>query len=209
MSRRAARVASRMEARSRKAAQSEATRAALMEVARELFTERGYAGVGTEEIVRRAKVTRGALYHHFRDKKDLFRAVHEQLEAEMAEKIAKQFGDGGIDDPIELLADGARTFLDHCTEPLARVVLVDAPSVLGWEEWREIDERHGLGLVMAGLQAAMAAGAIREQPVKPLAHLILGALGEAGMLIANAEDPKATRAQVEPPLLALLGGLRS
>jgi AcrR family transcriptional regulator len=180
-----------------------------MKVARKLFAERGYAAVGTEEIVQRAKVTRGALYHHFRDKKDLFRAVHEQLEGEMAEKIGRQLAEGDLSDPIELLAEGARTFLDHTTEPVARITLVDAPSILGWEEWRAIDEKHGMGLVMAGLQGAIAAGVIRDQPVKPLAHLLLAALGEAGMLIANAEDPKATRAEVEVPLVALLDGLRA
>jgi AcrR family transcriptional regulator len=197
-----------VEARSRRAEQSEATRAALLKVARKLFAEHGYAGVGTEEIVQRAKVTRGALYHHFRDKKDLFRAVHEQLEAEMAEKIGRQLAEGNLSDPLELLAEGARTFLDHTTGPLARITLVDAPSVLGWEEWRAIDEKYGMGLVMAALHGAIEAGVVAEQPVKPLAHLLLAALGEAGMLIANAEDPKATRAEVEPPLTALLEGLR-
>ena len=206
---RAARVP-RVNARraTRKAEQSEATRAALLRAARELFIMRGYAAVGTEAIVRRAKVTRGALYHHFRDKTDLFRAVHEQLEAEMAEKIAAQLAAGGSDDQLELLRQGARTFLDHTTGPLARVTLVDAPAVLGWVEWRAIDERYGLGLIMAGLQGAIDAGVLREQPVKPLAHLLLAAIGKAGMLVANAGDPEAVRAQVEPPLLALLEGLR-
>jgi AcrR family transcriptional regulator len=198
-----------MKARTRKAEQTEATRAALVAVARELFAHRGYAGTGTEEIVQQARVTRGALYHHFRDKKDLFRAVHEQLEGELAETIARQVANDPADDPIRLLQMGVRGFLDQCMDPaLARIALVDAPSVLGWAEWRSVDEKYGLGLVMAGLQGAMAAGAIREQPVKPLAHLILGALGEAGMLIANADDPKAARDAVEPPLLALLEGLR-
>ena len=197
-----------MEARSRRAEQSEATRAALLKVARKLFAERGYAAVGTEEIVQRAKVTRGALYHHFRDKKDLFRAVHEQLEAEMVGRIAGQLAEGNPRDQLELLRIGASTFLDHTTGPLARVTLVDAPSVLGWAEWREIDEKHGMGLVMAALQGGMDAGVLREQPVKPLAHLLLAAIGESGMLIANADDPKATRDEVEPALLALLDGLR-
>src|ERR671919_1247880 len=92
----------------RREAEARATRDALVQAALELFTERGYAGVGTEEIVARAKVTRGALYHHFRDKKDLFRAVHEQLEAEMAQTIGAQFAASGISDPIEMLREGAR-----------------------------------------------------------------------------------------------------
>jgi len=198
------------ERRTRKAEQSDATRSELTAVARGLFAERGYSGVGTEEIVQRARVTRGALYYHFRDKKDLFRAVYEQVEADLAEQLGRQLAEGPTHDPIELLRRGVRTFLDHCVNPaLARIALVDAPSVLGWEEWRRVDEKYGLGLVMAGLQGAMAAGAIREQPVKPLAHLILGALGEAGMLIANADDPKAAREEIEPPLLGLLDGLRT
>lgn len=198
-----------MEARSRRAEQSEATRAALLRVARELFAERGYAAVGTEEIVRRARVTRGALYHHFRDKRDLFRVVHEKLEAEMATTIAAQLAEGDATDPLELLRTGVRTFLEHTTGPLARITLVDAPSVLGWSEWRETDERYGLGLVTGALQGAIDAGVLRAQPVRPLAHLLLAALGEAGMLVANADDPEAMRDEVEPPLLALLDGLRA
>jgi AcrR family transcriptional regulator len=196
-----------MKPRTSKAEQGEATRAALVGAARALFTESGYAGVGTEEIVRRAKVTRGALYHHFEDKKDLFRAVHEQIEEEMVGAIAAKMAD--VDDPIELLIVGTRAYLDVCTDPaIARITLSDAPSVLGWEEWREIDARYGLGLIMLGLQGGMDAGALRSQPVKPLAHLMLGAMGEAGMAIANAADPAAERAEMEPALLSLIEGLR-
>ena len=199
-----------MEGKGARAEQSEATRTALVSAARALFAERGYAGVGTEEIVRRAEVTRGALYHHFEDKKDLFRAVHEAVEAELAQTIAGQLAEGGATGALELLRTGVRTFLDACTDPeLARIALVDAPSVLGWQEWREIDERYGLGLVAAALEGAMEAGEIARQPVKPLAHLLLGAMGEAGMLIANAEDPGATRELVEPALIALLEGLHA
>ncbi len=198
-----------MEGKGARAEQSGATRAALVAAARELFAERGYAGVGTEEIVRKARVTRGALYHHFEDKKDLFRAVHEELEAELAQTIGAQLAAGELTSAVELLRTGVRTFLDACTDrAVARIVLVDAPSVLGWREWREIDERHGLGLVIAGLQGAMESGEIARQPVKPLAHLLLGAMGEAGMLIANAENPDAVREEVEPALLTLLDGLR-
>jgi AcrR family transcriptional regulator len=191
-----------------KAEQGEATRAALVRAARELFTEHGYGGVGTEEIVRRAKLTRGALYHHFDDKKDLFRAVHEQMEGEVIEAIVARMAGAG--DPFELLLIGTRAYLDVCTDPaITRVTLVDAPSVLGWEEWREIDMRHGLGIVIAGLQGGMDAGVLRRQPVRPLAHLLLGAMGEAGMVIANATDPEAARGEVEPALLGLLEGLRN
>ena len=176
-----------MEGKGARAEQSGATRAKLVAAGRELFSERGYADVGTEEIVRRAQVTRGALYHHFVDKKDLFRAVHEELEGELAQTIGAQLAAGESTGALDLLHTGVRTFLDACTDrAVARIVLVDAPSVLGWREWREIDERHGLGLVIAGLEGAMATGEIARQPVKPLAHLLLGAMGEAGMLVANA-----------------------
>lgn len=197
-----------MTSRTTKAEQGEATRAALVRAARDLFTEYGYGGVGTEEIVRRAKLTRGALYHHFADKKDLFRAVHEQIEDEVMEAIGVQMADAAAD-PFELLIVGTRAYLDVCTDPaITRVTLVDAPSVLGWEEWREIDMRHGLGIVIAGLQGGMDAGVLRRQPVRALAHLMLGAMGEAGMVIANAADPAAARAEVEPALLGVLDGLR-
>src|SRR5688500_2674183 len=103
------------------------TRAALVATARELFTERGYAGVGTEEVVRRAGVTRGALYHHFRDKQDLFRAVYEEIEAEIVAAITARIE--GVEDPYELLETGVRAFLDICSEPvIMRIAVRDAPA---------------------------------------------------------------------------------
>jgi AcrR family transcriptional regulator len=186
------------------------TRSRLLAVARELFAERGYGDVGTEEIVRRAEVTRGALYHHFADKRDLFRAVHEGIEEDLAEAIGAKIAaeaEAGTD-AREVLALGIRAFLDACERPeVARIALVEAPAVLGWTEWREIDERYGLGLVTGALQLGMDSGALRRAPIKPLAHLLLGALGEAGMVIANAEDPQTARAEIEPALLALIDGL--
>jgi len=185
----------------------EATRGELLVAARELFAEHGYAGVGTERIVERAGVTRGALYHHFQDKRDLFRAVHEELEQELVASIGERIA--GIEDPWELLATGVRAFLDSCTDPaVRRIALLDAPAVLGWAEWREIDARYGLGLIGFGLQNAMDHGVLGQRPVRSLAHLLMGAMAEAAMVIANAEDPAAARAEVEAPLLALVEGLR-
>jgi AcrR family transcriptional regulator len=193
-----------------RAEQSEATRARLLAAAAELFAARGYAAVGTEEIVRRAQVTRGALYHHFEDKRDLFRAVHEGLEQASVAAIARDMDAAGIADPFQLLVAGVRSFLDACTDPsFAQIALLDAPTVLGWAQWREIDARYGLGLVTVGLQRAMDAGSIQPQDVRPLAHVVLGALGEAAMVIAHAADPKAERRAVEPALLSLLQGLRA
>ena len=190
-----------------RAARGDATRDALLRAAHDLFAERGYSAVGTEEIVARAGVTRGALYHHFVDKQDLFRAIHEELERALVAGIGERIA--GIEDPWELIVTGVRAFLDACTDPaIMRIALLDAPAVLGWAEWREIDERYGLGLVSFGLQNAMDRGLLSPRPVRPLAHLLMGAMAEAAMVIANAADPDAARDDVEPPLLALLAGLR-
>ena len=191
---------------SSKAERAESTRRRLLRAARELFAKRGYAEVGTEEIVRRARVTRGALYHHFRDKRDLFRAVHEEIERELTESIAADMA--GIDDPRKLLRVGVGSFLDACMDPaVMQIALMDAPAVLGWREWREIDAKYGLGLVTAGLTLAMETGMIGKRPVEPLAHIVLGGMGEAAMLIASADDPAAARREVEEPLIALVEGL--
>jgi AcrR family transcriptional regulator len=161
--------------------------------ARALFGTRGYAEVGTEEIVRAAGVTRGALYHQFRDKADLFAAVAEQIEAEIADRIAAGAGEAA-DDPLDALRAGARLFLDACAEPeVERIILLDAPAVLGWQAWRDLAGRYGLGLVQLALQSAMDAGAIMPQPVAPLAHILIGALDEAALYVARAEDPAAAR----------------
>jgi AcrR family transcriptional regulator len=185
-----------------------ATRDALVGVGRELFAKRGYADVGTEEIVARAKVTRGALYHHFEDKRDLFRAVHEQVEGQLVERIAARIE--GIADPWELMVTGTRSFLDACEDPAVKqITLIDAPAVLGWREWREIDERYGLGLMRAALGGAIEAGVLKAMPLETMSHLLLGALAEAAFVIANADDPDAARKEAEAALIELLEGLRA
>ena len=151
--------------------------------------------------MRRARVTRGALYHHFAGKRDLFRAAHESLEAELVARIGAALESAGTDDPVEAMRVATAAFLDAAVDPgRARITLIDAPSVLGWAEWREIDARFGLGLAEAALTAAMEAGRIRRQPVRPLAHLLLAAMGEAGVIVASAPDPASTRREVEPAL---------
>jgi AcrR family transcriptional regulator len=190
-----------------KAERSELTRAALLAAARELFTERGYAVVSTEEVVRRAGVTRGALYHHFRDKQDLFRAVFEAIEQEMAERVAAAALAEADPWERQRLATGA--FLDNCLDPaVQRIALTDAPSVLGLAAWREIEERYGLALVQMAIQSLIDEGLIERQPVEPLAHLLLGAFTEAGLLIARSSDRVAARAQVGESIDRLMAGLR-
>lgn len=191
----------------RRSEQADATRTALIAAARALFTERGYAATSTTEIVERAGVTRGALYHHFPAKDDVFRAVFEQLEDEVTQHVARAALAGA--DPFEQFRLGSRAYLDACLDPaVQRVVLVEGPSVLGWERWQEVEQRYGYGLVVAGVEAAMAAGLVETQPVAPLAHVLFGALTEAGMVVARAEDPGAARAVMDEAMDRLLDGLR-
>ncbi len=192
-----------------KAERAAATKARLIKAGRRLFARRGFAEVGTEEIVRAAKTTRGGLYYHFKDKKDLFRAVYEELEAELAQSIAEKLAAAG-EDPLRMLKVGVVAFLDACMDPhFAQISLVDAPAVLGWQEWRSVDQKYGLGLVTAGLELGITQGLLAPQPVQPLAHLLLGAVGEAGMMIANAPDPSKARREVEPALIQLVESLAS
>ena len=195
-------------ARRTQAERTEATRGALIAAARPLFAERGYADVGTEEIVRAAGVTRGALYHHFESKRELFEAVYEEVEVELAQRIAAGALQANASSPLEAMRAGTEMFLEASTEPeTQRIVLLDGPAVLGWDRWREIAAAHGLGLIEATLAAAIEAGAINPQPVKPLAHVLMGALDEAAMLVARADDPAAMKVEVAGTLGALLDGL--
>jgi AcrR family transcriptional regulator len=192
---------------SRKAEQSDATRSALLAAARQLFTERGYAATSTTEIVKRAGVTRGALYHHFAAKYDVFHAVFEQLEIELTDQIAREALAGS--DALEQLRLGCRAFLDICLDPaVQRIVIVEGPAVLGWETWHEIEERYGHGLVVAGVTGAVDAGLVESQPVDPLADVLFGALAQAGMVVARADDPPAARTEMEAAMDRLLDGLR-
>ena len=184
-----------------------ATREALIAAARRLFTARGYDAVGTEEIVRAAGVTRGALYHHYGDKASLLEAVYNRIEAESTERVARIVLGSDLHSPLEAMKAGIEAFLAECEKPeLRQVALHDAPAVLGWERWREIGAANGLGLIEASLAAAVEAGELRPLPVKPTAHLLMGALDEAAMLLARDERPEA-RLEVTEVLVALLDSL--
>ena len=195
---------------SKHASRSTATRAALVAAARPLFAARGFADVGTEEIVRAAGVTRGALYHQFADKTELFAAVFEDVEREVTERIAQGAFGAGAATPFAALEAGAEQFLAVCAEPdIQRIVLLDAPVVLGWERWRDIGMRYGMGLVEGTLQAAIEAGELEAQPTRPLAHVLIGALDEAAMVVARAEDPDVAREEMLFVLRRMLGTLRA
>lgn len=179
------------------------TRSALTTAARGLFTERGYAAVSTDEIVRAAGVTRGALYHHYTDKQALFRDVFEQIEGEINDEIATVFA--GETDHLAAMAAGVDRFLDICQRPdVLHIGLTDAPAVLGWATWREIEARHGLGIITDLLTGAVAAGLIPAPASVPaLSQLVLSAVIESALMIANG----ASRAAVQQALMSLLLGL--
>lgn len=193
---------------SSRAARANATRSVLVAVARRLFTERGFAGTSTEEIVSEAKVTRGALYYHFRDKQDLFRAVFAQVEEEVHERVnAVAMAEG---EPWAGLRAACTAYLDAGLDPaVQQIALVDAPSVLGWDVWQAVRAEHRFGLVAMGLHWAMAAGQLDDQPVAPLAHLLLGALQEGARYIARAGDPPAARDEVAAVIDRILTGLHT
>ena len=189
-----------------KAEQSDATRSALIVVAKRLFAQQGFVDTSTESVVQAAGVTRGALYHHFRDKTALFEAVYEDVERDLAARVAAAVE--GVSDPVEALRRGADSFLDACLDrDVARIALLDGPAVLGWVRWREIDQAYGLGMILAALQLAAAQGAIVDAPLDPLAHVLLGGLIEGSLYLANAKNKRAARADVGAVIAALVNGL--
>ena len=196
----------------KKAEQSEATRAALLKAARELFTKHGYAGTATEDIAQRAGVTRGALYYQFRDKSGLFYAVLDGISLNTNEKVASAMqSDRGERGDLwdQIVRAGTEAYLDACMDPsVQRIGLIEAPAVLGWEEKRALDEQYGIGLIRGALQALLDAGLIAPQPLEPLAHLILSAITEAAMYIARADDMATARKEMGASLERLLDGLR-
>jgi AcrR family transcriptional regulator len=187
---------------------SAATRAALVSAARPLFAERGFGGVGTETIVQAAGVTRGALYHQFADKTDLFEAVYEAVEEDLARRLGERIAASGVSDPIEAMLLGADAWLDACGEQeVQQIVLLDGPAVLGWQRWREIGLRYGLGLLEGLLTHAIEVGRIPPQPVAALAQVLLGALDEAALYIARSADQTTASEEIRGVIARLVAGL--
>jgi AcrR family transcriptional regulator len=189
------------------AQRAEATRLALIAAARRLFVDKGYFATGTEEIVAAAGVgTRGALYHHFADKKRLFLAVFEQVEQSLLDAA----GDTERPQhPLGRLRSGLLGFLDASLTPeVQRVLLIDGPAVLGWPEWRALEERYGLGAIRSLPEFAVSDGSLPRQPLDALAHVLLAAIDEAALFIANADDPAAAKDQAVAAVDRLLAGLR-
>ena len=176
------------------AERTESTRGRLIATARRLFAEKGFAATSTEEILSEAAVSRGALYHHFASKTGLFQAAFEAVEDELTAQVLTAATVGGETDPMRILALGFDAFLDQCVNPeVQRIVMLDGPTVLGWDTWHELDERYAFGTLKAVLSVAAQTGRIEESAVEPFAHLLLGAIMQAGMVVARADDPLAAK----------------
>jgi AcrR family transcriptional regulator len=194
--------------RSRRDEYTEATRRALLDSAAEAFVDRGFADASLDDIAQAARLTKGALYHHFASKQELFRAVFEEVEAELIAAVRR--AGSGESDPWQGLLAGTRAFLDACLTPrYRRIALEEGPAALGWQRWREIDERYALALVVASLDGLMTAGVLRRQPAELLARVVLAALTEAGLAVAAARDREVARGDAERLLVELLSGLRT
>jgi AcrR family transcriptional regulator len=187
---------------------SEGAREALVEAAHDLFMERDYDLVSTAEILARSGVSRGALYHHFPSKLDLFRAVYEASERRVIDLVVTEIPAGSS--PAEALVAGARAYLRLCetSEELRRIGLGQSRAVLGWEGWREAAADLGGGVVLALVTAAIDAGELPPHDPETTALVLFGALIEAAMPIAVAADRAAARERSEAVIVDLLEGLR-
>jgi AcrR family transcriptional regulator len=195
------------ELRPRREEYAEATRRAILDSAADGFVERGYADASMDDIARAARVTKGALYHHFASKQELFRAVFEEVEGQMVQAVRRAAA--GERRPWARTTAGIGAFLDLCLEPrYRRIALEEGPAALGWQLWRQIDEAYALGLVRGTLENLIAAGEIAPQPTDLTARVVMAAVTEAGLAVAGAQDPAAARQDAERLLLGLLDGLR-
>jgi len=190
------------------AERTESTRGRLITTARRLFAEQGFAATSTEEILREAAVSRGALYHHFPSKTDLFQATFEQVEDELTAQVLQAAAGGGETDPMRILQVGFDAFLDQCRNPeVQRIVMLDGPTVLGWDLWHQLDERYAFGTIKTVLTVAADTGRIEQATVEPLTHLLLGAIMQAGMVVARSDDPLAAKKAMTETFSGLVSAL--
>jgi len=191
-----------------KVEQGEQTTRELIEIARQIFSEKGYADTSTTEIVKQAGVTRGALYHHFDGKEGLFRAVFESIQEGIGLAIMTAVEQS--DNEWEQLIHGCQTFIAECANPqIQRIVLIDAPSVLGRETWRQVDEATTTRLLAEQLQAMHEAGKIKVRSPQAMAHLLAGAMNEAVLWVVEAEDSEQALKDAQAEIEVLIEGLRT
>ncbi|OLF16587.1 TetR/AcrR family transcriptional regulator [Actinophytocola xanthii] len=193
--------------RSRRVDYTESTRAALVDSALELFTRRGYAGTSLDAIVTGARVTKGALYHHFSGKQALFEAAFDLVETAALDRLtAAVAGDGPA---WERALAGVEAYVGLCLEPsYQRIVIHEGPVVMGWERWRQAEERFSYGLVRSTVAALIEAGEIERLPLEVTARILFGALSAGAEAIAGSADPKAAAADVTKTIVAVLTGMR-
>lgn len=195
-------------ARSRRDDYAESTRGALVDSAVALFTERGYAGTSLDEIARRARVTKGALYHHFNGKQAIFEAAFDAVETDVKGRLEKILRSD--QPPWERALTGLREFISSCLDPsYQRIALHEAPVVMGWKRWREAEDRYSLGLIKAALQDLIDAGDVVSVPVDITSRLLFGALSSAATEIASSTEPERVGAEVEQVVVALLQQVRA
>jgi AcrR family transcriptional regulator len=188
-----------------RAGQGATTAAALVASARRLFGTQGFASTSLDEIVADAKVTKGALYHHFQGKEDLFAAVYEEVQREVSDQVVAKFLEP---DPWEALVQGCELWIDANLDPVVqRIVMRDARAILGWETVRDVEARFGAVPLRGVLRRAMRVKRIREHPLRPLALMIMGALNEGCFYVADADDHTAARDEVRTLVTTLLTGL--
>jgi AcrR family transcriptional regulator len=193
--------------RSRRVDYTESTRQALVDSALDLFTKRGYAGTSLDAIVKRARVTKGALYHHFSGKQALFEAAFDLVETGAMNRLTEVVaGEGSA---WERAVEGIQAYVRVCLEPsYQRIVIHEAPVVMGWERWREAEEHFSYGLVRAMVEALIDAGEMEPLPVEVTARILFGALSAGAEAIASAADPKRSATEVTKTIVAVMEGMR-
>jgi AcrR family transcriptional regulator len=184
------------------------TRAALVAAGRRLFAELGFAATSIERILDEAGVSRGGMYHHFASKEALFREVYEVVEQDLTAHVVRSALRGRS--PLQQLELGLASFLDRCLqEEVRRIALLDGPTVLGWETWHEIEARYAFGLVKGALDEAVTTGELDRQPTEPLAHVVFGAMLQAGSVMASHPRPAQAKKELVGAFRNVLAGLRT
>jgi AcrR family transcriptional regulator len=179
-----------MDQTNKNVARGEATRAQLIAIGTRLFASRGYEDTSIEAVLQQAGVSRGSLYHHFAGKEALFEAVLEDVETRVGSQTIAAAA--GADGPAAALRAGFLAWIRIAGDPVVqRILLIDAPAVLGWERWRAMEERHALGLIRAALQAVANEGSLRPELVGTLAHVLLASVNEIALLVARSDDQAA------------------